>query len=155
MFLYLLLLLLVGFGVHLIRETDRSRQRGAELLLRWVLVGYCGLPMVIVSVWLLVDPAPVLARFGFEAAGPLVAFFGWAYLGMALAGVAAAFGAPASLLGPAIVWSVFFLGATGIHLHAGHGGGHGSMVHILGSHLFISALLWTGLAAGGAVSEPT
>jgi hypothetical protein len=150
MFLYLLVLLLVGFGVHFTRGPDRSRARGSELLLRWVLGGYCGVPMVVVAAWLLVDPDPVLARFGFEATGPLVAFFGWAYLGMGLAGAIAAFGPRASLLGPAIVWSVFFLGATSIHLHAGHGGGHTAMVHVLGSHLLISLLLWAGLAGGGA-----
>ncbi len=150
MFLYLLVAVLTGCGLHAAVGRDRSRARLGELLLRWVLAGYCGAPMVVVAVWLLVDPGPVLARFGFQAEGPLVAFFGWAYLGMALAALAGVLGRRGALVPAAIVWSVFFLGATGIHLHAGHGGGHGALVHVLGSHLLISALLWAGLAMGGA-----
>ena len=126
MFLYLIIAVLVGF------------------------VGYCGVPMVAIAVLGFVDADALLARFGLEAEGPIVIFFLSAYLGMALAAVTAARGPRSSLLAPALVWAVFFLGATSAHLGAGHGAGHSALLHILVSHTLISVLLLGGLVAGGA-----
>ncbi len=151
MFLYLLVVILAGFGVHLIREQERTSVRAGELLLRWVLVGYCGIPMVIVAILLLADPAATLARFGFSADGPLVSFSGWAYLGMAGGAISTLRGPRTALLAPAICWATFFLGATITHLHAGHGASsHESLFFVLASHLLISLLLLTGVLLKGA-----
>ena len=150
MFLYLLFALLLGFGLHLYRSAERSRTRAAELLLRWVLVGYCGVPMVGLAILMLLDPPATLSRFGVTGDGMVVTFFAWAYLGMSLGAVSSLALRRSALVAPALVWATFFLGATSIHLHAGHGGGHTALLHVLGSHLLISLLLVGGVAAGGA-----
>ncbi len=49
MFLVLLLALLVAATVHAMISRRRSRQELAELFLLYVLVGYCGFAMFLVS----------------------------------------------------------------------------------------------------------
>src|SRR5260221_13411309 len=80
-FVFLLGLILVAAVAHGVMARPRSRERMAELVLIYLLVGYCGLPMLGVSLWVLVSPDRAAAAFGFTA-GPIVSFFGWAYLGM-------------------------------------------------------------------------
>ena len=107
--------------------------------------------MVVVALAVMVAPAETLGRFGFEPGGPVTSFLAWAYLGMAIASSTAVRGGPSTLLAPALAWITFFLGATAIHLHSGHGaGGHGGLLYILATHLLISVLLGAGLLAGGS-----
>ncbi len=58
----------------------------------------------------------------------------------------------AYLVGPAVTWSVFFAGATGVHLGMSGGAasmGHGDLLMILGAHALVSVLLVAGLWTSG------
>ena len=151
MFLALLLVTLVGAGLHIFRSKP-SREGAGELLLVWILVGYCGLPMVLVALGGLIRPDAAAEILGFPAGNPFQAFLFWGYLGMSILALLAVRYRGGYLIGPAIVWGVFFTGATGIHLHQPmHGGGHSGVAMILLTHLMIVVLLATGLAMSGVL----
>jgi hypothetical protein len=62
------------------------------------------------------------------------------------------------LVAPAVVWAVFFAGATLIHLEDLHRKGvmtHASLIHIFATHALISILLIAGLLASGLLKERT
>lgn len=155
MFALLLLAVVAAAAVHWARSSQRTPARAGALLLRWVLAGYCGIPMVVVALLLLVHPHEAAEYLGFEPDHPFALFLGWAYLGMALIAALALRRGGAYLIGPAVVWAVFFLGATFVHL-ADAGGvgavGHTGALQIFAAHGLVSVLLVAGLALGGARS---
>lgn len=145
-FVYLLALLLLAATVHAALLPERTTRRVAEIGLLYLLVGYCGVPMLAVSVWVLVSPGHAAAAFGFTAEGPLLAFFGWAYLGMSLLSLLALRYRGAFLVAPVVVWGVYLGGATAVHLQ----GSPGHALEVFASHGLIGGLLVTGLLASGA-----
>lgn len=147
----LVLLSCVGAAtLHFFRSEERTSDRAGELLLRWVLAGYCGIPMMAVALLLLVHPHEMAEWVGVAPDHPFGLWLGWAYLGMALSATLALRWGGRYLIGPAVVWAVFFLGATGAHLHTPGAGGHGALLGVASSHALVSVLLGTGLALGGA-----
>ena len=153
MFLILLVVVLVAAGIH-VAWGGGSRQRAGELLLLWVLVGYCGAPMIVVAVAGLARPDAMADILGFPPGNPFQTFLLVAYLGMSVLSVLALRYRGAYLIGPGVVWSVFFVGATWIHLHQpGHVGGHGNVLMILATHLLISVLLVAGLVMSGVLTS--
>jgi hypothetical protein len=149
-FTYLVLLLLAGAAVHIARLPDRTPARGAEVLLRYLLVGYCGVPMLAVSVWALLSPVVVARMFGVGAAGPLLGFFGYAYLGMSLVAVLTIWYGGTFLAAATILWAVYLGGATVVHLtQFGHPSVRGA-VEIVVSHGLITVLLVTTSIVSGA-----
>lgn len=160
MFLIILAVVLVGAAVHVAwRGGDRSRERVGGIVLLWTLVGYCGIPMLGVAGMVLVHPHETLEAFGFPNAhddNPLVGFFGWAYLGMALSATLALRYRGTYLVAPALIWAIFFFGATFLHLAAGDGGGtHLGALGIFAMHGMISLILLGALLASGAWREPS
>lgn len=145
-FVYLLALLLLAATVHTALLPERTTSRVAELGLLYLLVGYCGVPMLAVSLWVLISPDHAAAGFGFPAGGPLLAFFGWAYLGMSLLSLLALSFRGAFLVAPVVVWAVYLGGATAVHLRESHG----RALEILASRGLIAALLVVALLASGA-----
>jgi hypothetical protein len=145
-FVYLLALLLLAATVHAAVLPERTTRRVAEIGLLYLLVGYCGVPMLAVSLWVLISPDHAAAGFGFPAGGPLLAFFGWAYLGMSLLSLLALRFRDAFLVAPVVVWAVYLGGATAVHLRESHG----RVLEILASHGLIAALLVVALLASGA-----
>ena len=145
-FVYLLALLLLAATVHAAVLRERTVGRIAELVLLYLLVGYCGVPMLAVSIWVLVSPERAAAGFGFDATGPLLDFFGWAYLGMSLLSLLALRYRGAFLVAPVVVWTAYLGGATLVHLQ----GSQGRAVEIVASHGLIAALLVGALIASGA-----
>lgn len=145
-FVYLLALLLLAATVHAALLPERTTRRVAEIGLLYLLVGYCGVPMLAVSLWALISPEHAAAGFGFIGGGPLLAFFGWAYLGMSLLSLLALLYRGAFLVAPVVVWAVYLGGATAVHL----GESHGRALEILSSHGLIAALLVAALLASGA-----
>jgi hypothetical protein len=144
-FVYLLALLLLAATVHAVVLRERTVGRVAELVLLYLLVGYCGVPMLALSIWVLVSPERAAAGFGFDAAGPLLDFFGWAYLGMSLLSLLALRYRGTFLVAPVVVWTVYLGGATLVHLQ----GSPGRAVEILASHGLIAVLLiGTSIASG-------
>lgn len=159
MFLIILAVVLAGAAVHVaLRGSDRSRERVGEIVLVWTLVGYCGIPMLVVAGMVLVHPHETLDAFGFPNAhddNPLAEFFGWAYLGMALSATLALLYRGTYLVGPALIWAIFFIGATYLHLARGdHGGTHAGALGIFAMHGVISLILLGALLASGAWREP-
>jgi hypothetical protein len=145
-FVYLLAILLAGAAVHVARMPDRTVRRGAEVTLLYLLVGYCGIPMLAVSLWVLLSPEDAARGFGFAASGPVLAFFGWAYLGMSLLSILALRYRQTFLVAPVIVWAVYLGGATAVHLHESTG----SAFAIFASHGLIGVLLVVTLVLSGA-----
>lgn len=157
MFLALLLALLAGAFVHTARVgSQRTRRDVGRILLLWLLVGYCGVPMLLVGLAILVWPAHVAAHLGFPAGNPFQAFLGAAYLGMALLSVLALRYRGSFLIGPAVCWIVFFGGATAIHLGEYHRQGgltHGGALAVFATHGLIAALLLGALVMSGLLRE--
>ncbi len=149
-FTYVLLLLLAGAAVHIAKLPHRSPARGAEVLMRYLLVGYCGVPMLAVSLWALLSPDVVARMFGVGAPGPLLGFFGYAYLGMSLVAILTLWYGGAFLVAATVIWAVYLGGATVVHLtQFGHPSA-GNAVEIVASHGLIAVLLVTALIVSGA-----
>jgi uncharacterized protein DUF6790 len=144
-FVYLLALLLLAATVHAAVLPERTTRRVAEIGLLYLLVGYCGVPMLAVSLWVLVSPEHAAAGFGFTADRPLLAFFGWAYLGMSLLSLLALRYRGVFLVAPVVVWAVYLGGATAVHVQ----GSSGHVLEILASHGLIAGLLVAALLASG------
>lgn len=158
MFVLLLAVLLIAWAVHLLRSGGAGWERGGELLLRYVLAGYCGIPMVVVAGLVLIHPHEMAHILGVEPDHPFGRFFGWAYLGMALAATLTLRFRGTYLIGPAVVWAVFFAGATMVHMDMGGGAaemGHGGLFFILAAHALVSVLLVGGLWASGVGRDPS
>ncbi|MEX2610799.1 MAG: DUF6790 family protein [Gemmatimonadota bacterium] len=155
MFLIILAVVLAGAAAHVaLRGGPRTRERVGVLVLLWTLVGYCGIPMLVVAGMLLVHPHETAEAFGFPPDNPIAVFFGWAYLGMALSAVLSPRYRGPYLVAPTVTWAVFFLGATFIHLGEGHGGGtHAGALAIVATHGLISLILVAALVASGAWRE--
>ncbi len=154
-FVFILILLLVAAGVHAASVTPRTVPRAAELVMKYLLVGYCGVPMLVVSLYLLISPERAAAAFGFTASGPVIAFFGWAYLGMSILSLLALYYRGAYLVAPVVVWAVYLGGATFVHLGElaarGGGGGHGGgPLEIFAAHGLVGVLLVLALLVSGA-----
>jgi len=116
------LLLFVGFlaagWIHARKTGPRTRQRFAELLLVYPLVGYFGLLMLGVAVYGLAAPERFVASHGWRvsADNPFQQFFGVAYGAMAIVAILTIWLRGLYLVAPAVCWSIFFLGATYIHV---------------------------------------
>ena len=145
-FFYLLAILLVAAAVHVARMPDRTVEGGAEVALLYLLVGYCGIPMLAVSLWVLLSPKAAAHGFGFEASGPILAFFGYAYLGMSLLSLLALRYRQTFLVAPVVVWAVYLGGATAVHLQ----GSGDNAFEIFASHGLIAVLLVVTLFLSGA-----
>jgi hypothetical protein len=153
-FQLLLLAVVLAAAVQFVRSTPRNRERAGTLLLLWVLVGYCGLPMIAVAVVNLARPDVTAGLLGFATGSPFQSFFGWAYLGMATAATLSALYRGTFLIGPAVLWAIFFAGATWIHLSDMAGGGevtHGGAIAIFTAHGLVSLILVGGLVASGVL----
>ena len=77
-----LFLVLAGAAIHISRLATRTTQTAGETVLLWVLVGYCGIPMVGFMTFGLVHPLELAALTGFEAGSPFQTFTVWALLGL-------------------------------------------------------------------------
>jgi hypothetical protein len=158
MFVILLAVVLVAASIHVARLDERTTPRIGEIGLLYLLVGYCGVPMVVVSVGSLVSPDHAADVLGFPAGNPFQTFLGFALLGMSLLSLLALRYRRTFLIAPAICWSVFFAGATFIHLKDFGARGalsHGDIFHIFASHGLVALLLVVALISSGLLKERT
>ncbi len=149
MFPLLLLGLLIAATVQSYRLETRTASRVGEIFLRWVLVGYCGVPMLVVSVAVLAFPGRTAEMLPVGPPSTILGFFGWAYLGMSIMAVLALWYRGTALVGPAVCWAIYFFGATLVHLHGGGESGHGGVLVVLLAHLSISVILGVALLVSG------
>lgn len=154
-----LVLVLIGAAIHVARLSTRTSRSAGETVLVWVLVGYCGIPMIGLMGFGLMHPHELAELTGFPQGSPFQSFTTWALLGM---GVAATLGwryRGAYLMGPALAWSIFFLGATTIHMEQFGAGGdlsHATLLLIFATHGLISVILLVALWLSGVWRfEPT
>jgi hypothetical protein len=155
-FMLLLVGVLLAAGIHAASLKQRSTPKTAELFLLYVLVGYCGVPMLIFSVWTLFDPDKVAMHFDFPPGNPFQAFAGVAFLAMSLISLLALRYRRTFLIAPAVCWIVFFAGATWIHLKDYQLKGaltHGGALHVFATHGLISVLLAGALVMSGVLKE--
>lgn len=82
-FALLLLLLLAGL-LHGKRTNKRNKSELAELMLVYVLVGYCGVYMASASIIDLIASFRQETIFPFPAGSPFQQFFGFSFLGMSV-----------------------------------------------------------------------
>lgn len=151
-----LALVLIGATVQIVRASTRSSHRIGETILVWVLVGYCGIPMIGFMAFGLMHPGAMAGITGFEPGSPFQTFITWALLGMGVAATAALRFRGTYLIGPALAWAIFFIGATSIHLGQYDADGtltHGSLLMIFVTHGLISVLLLGSLWASGVWKE--
>ncbi len=154
MFLMLLLALFVTAAVHAVISRRRSRQAVAELLLLYILVGYCGFAMFAVSAFSLIAGDRAAAWLGWPPNNPFQQFLSFALLGLATAAILSVRYRDTYLVGPVVGWSVFFAGATYGHLAdlGQRGASHGTALAVFATHTSIPVLLLVLLALSGAVS---
>lgn len=151
MYFHILLpLLLVAAAVQIARLPRKSAASAGEAILVWVLVGYCGIPMMAFMAFGLMHPVEIARLTGFESGSPFQTFVTWALLGMGLSATLALRLRGTYPVGPALSWAVFFLGATGIHLGQYREAGeldHGTALVVFVTHGLVSVILlgalWT------------
>ena len=114
-FALLLLLLLAGL-LHGKRINKRNKSELAELMLVYVLVGYCGIYMASASILDLIASFRQETIFPFPAGSPFQQFFGFSFLGMSVLAILSFRYRGSYLIPPVIGWSIFWLGATYIHV---------------------------------------
>ena len=147
-----LFLVLVGAAIHVSRLSTRTSRSAGETVLVWVLVGYCGIPMIGFMGFGLMHPHELAEITGFPPGSPFQTFTTWALLGMGLASTLSWRYRGAYLIGPALAWSVFFLGATAIHMDQFSAQGdvsHASLLLIFATHGLISVILLVALWLSG------
>lgn len=155
MFLLLLAAVLVAASIHIARVGARTPQRIGEIGLLYLLVGYCGVPMLLVSVVNLVWPDHLAAHLGLTPGGRFQEFLGIAYFSMAVLAVLPLRYRGVFLIGPAVVWTIFFAGATIVHLQDYSARGvltHHSALLIFVTHGLISVLLAAALVSSGLLT---
>jgi len=158
LFLHLMLLVILAACIHLGVMKPRTPQRFGQILLRYLLIGYCGIPMLVLGIWALMRPDAAAATLGFPAGNPLMEFAAMAFLAMSIPSLLTLWYRGTFLIAPAVLWAVFFAGATLIHLQDFHHKGvmtHGGIIHIFATHALISILLVVGLLASGLLKQRT
>lgn len=152
MFVLLLIVLLIGAAVHVARLEERTPERIGEIALVWLLVGYCGVPLLAVSAGSLLWPDRAAEILGFPAGNPFQDFVGVALVGMSAIAILALWIRGRYLVGPALVWIVWWTGATWVHVKAagGLGGIHlHELLHVFLAHGLVAVLLAAALIASG------
>ena len=148
MFLLILGALLIGLAIHVALLKPRTARRAGEAALLWLLVGYCGVATLGHSVLSLLRPVELAAYHGFDSAGPFQAFVGVALAAMSVSSLLCLRYRGVYLIGPAVCWTVFFAGATVVHLaEAGETLSHDGAVAIFASHGLVALLLASALVA--------
>ena len=115
MFFLAALILIVIAVVHGARAKLKLEQR-VELVLVYLLAVYHGFIMLGVALFLLLASERGAAMLSAPAGNVFQDFFGFAYLGMAAASILCIWLRGHYLVGPVVYWSLYFFGATYIHI---------------------------------------
>lgn len=143
MFILMLLLLVAAAYVHA-RFVQKSRSETYELMLVYLLAGYCGIVMVGVSIWGMIVPSGAASMLNTESGSPFQEFFLVAYLGMSVMAILSIWIRDSYLTANVVCWSIYWFGATYLHLVDYHEAGSLSVslaLRILGAHTIVPILL--------------
>ena len=114
---FLFLVALLGAGLfHGLKLKQRTHSAVAEIMLVYVLVGYCGIYMVLAGILDLAASFRNGTIFPFPAGGATQQFFDFALLAMATMAIFSVRFRGRYLASPVIGWSLFWFGATYIHV---------------------------------------
>lgn len=108
-------LLLTVLGLVHGRIVGGDRVRVLELGLVYLLAGYHGVVMLAVALFTLLGGPRAAAMAGAEPGSPFQQFAGFAFLGLSIAAILAVRLRDSYPVGPVVAWTVYFLGATGVH----------------------------------------
>lgn len=119
MWFALLVVSLVAAGIHLNSRPARPKAASAELVLIYLLAGYCGFAQIIRSIAVLVRGQPLMGHVQFTPGDPAVMWLGFFGLGCGVIGAMSIWRRGNFLLAPVIVWAVFWTGTTFAHIRLG------------------------------------
>jgi hypothetical protein len=119
MWFALLVLSLVAAGIHLNSRPARPKAASAELVLIYLLAGYCGFAQIIRSIAVLVRGQPLMGHVQFTPGDPAVMWLGFFGLGCGVIAAISIWRRGNFLIAPVIVWSVFWTGTTFAHIRLG------------------------------------
>ncbi len=151
------LLLFIGFlaagCLHALKTGPRSRQRFVELMLVYASVGYFGVLMCVVAIYMLLAPEQFAASHGWSVStdNPFQQFLAMTYGAMAITAILAIWLRGRYLIAPALCWSIFFLGATYLHIVDFAARGReitvGLFLHVFSTHGLMALIVIALLAA--------
>ena len=116
MWFALLVLSLVAATIHLRLRPAPSKAASAELVLVYLLAGYCGFAQIIRSAAVLVNGAPLMAHMQFTPGDPAVIWLGFFGLGLGAIGTLSIWRRGDFLLAPVVAWAIFWVGTTFAHV---------------------------------------
>jgi hypothetical protein len=142
----LIVVLLIAAVVHARIRYPATPGAMAEMLLIYVLVGYCGVQEIVMGAAILLTGGRVLLHFGFQAGSqPTFVWDSFLLFGGGITSVLAIWKRDSYLLAPVLMWSVFFAGATYAHIKLDRANGFPptweSTAGIFATHGLISVLL--------------
>ncbi len=117
MALVLLAALIVAALIHAARSTNQSPGRRAELILVYVVVGYCGVYQIFTGFQLLLRPDDILTHLGLPTGNAMTYWTASIYLGGAFMAALAIWYRGSYLLAPVVTWSIYFAGANFAHFY--------------------------------------
>jgi hypothetical protein len=143
--LLLIVVLLIAAVVHARIRYPATPGAMAEMLLVYVLVGYCGVQQIVMAAAILLTGGRVLVHFGFQPGQPTFVWDSFLLFGGGITSILAIWKRDSYLLAPVLMWSVFFAGATFAHIQLNRANGYPptweSTAGIFATHGLISVLL--------------
>ncbi len=142
----LIVILLIAAVVHARMRYPATAGAMAEMLLVYVLVGYCGVQETVMGAAILLTGGRVLFHFGFQPGSqPTFVWDSFLLFGGGTISILAIWKRDSYLLAPVLMWSVFFAGATYAHIQLNRANGYPptwvSTAGIFATHGLISVLL--------------
>ena len=141
----LIVVLLIAAVVHARIRYPAVPGAMAELLMIYVLVGYCGVQEIVMGAAILLTGGRVLVHFGFQPGQPTFVWDSFLLFGGGITSILAIWKRDSYLLAPVLLWSVFFAGATYAHIQLNRANGFPptwqSTLGIFATHGLISVLL--------------
>ena len=142
----ILLGLMAAGAVHAQVRRGGSKGRMAEMMLVYVLAGYCGAMMFAVGVVAILNPDWVATNMAQVPTGnPVMIWAGFLFLGLAIVSVITIWLRGVFLIAPVIAWSIYWAGATYAHIIADQQNGQpmtpGLLLGIFVGHGLVALIL--------------
>ncbi len=111
-----LLSILAAGALHGYLTRERGPGRIPELMLVYLLTGYCGLLQIAVAFMIIFNPDWVAINMTHTPPGdPIMAWTGFTYLGLAATAAMAPWFRGAYLIAPTVGWGIYWAGASYAH----------------------------------------